>query len=113
MPTMSDLQARSRALFTYLLIDQFPSRAPTVQALSSRRTGTPRPFSWFDPDDARAATIFAAELAIHAGADDDPTDGLSAALDLADARRFDESPEFVRSGLSMFVTHHRAGAATG
>ena len=107
MPTLGELQDRSRTLFTSLLADQFPTTAPSRPALASWRTGAARPFSWFNPDDARAATIFAAELAVHAGAADDITDGLSAALDLADARRFDESPALVRSGLSMFVTHHR------
>jgi hypothetical protein len=114
MPTMAELQDRSRALFTELLIDHFPDAgatgaAPSRQALASTRTGGPRPFSWFNPDDARAATIFAAELAISAAAAEDVTDGLAAALDLADARRFEESPALVRSGLSMFVTHSRSG----
>lgn len=108
MPTIAELQDRSRALFSDLLADQFPTGAPTVQALANARTGGPRAFSWFNPDDARAATIFAAELAVQAAADD-VTQGLSAALDLADERRLEESPALVRSGLSMFVTHHRSG----
>jgi hypothetical protein len=109
MPTIRELRARSEALFTTLLELEHPTgrRAATGRATTSDRTGRMRSFSWFDPDDAAAATRLGAELALAAGGGRTSEDGLAAALDLAEARLADEPPALVRQALAMFVTHHR------
>ena len=118
VPTIGQLRARSDQLFTDLLTAEYPTgrRAAAGRATrssNSARTGRPRSFSWFDPDDAAAATALAAELAIVAATGASPEAGLSAALDLARARTGDDPPGLVRQAMAMFVTHHKPARRLG
>ncbi|MGI9063527.1 MAG: tyrosinase family protein [Pseudonocardiaceae bacterium] len=98
MPTMAELRGRSAELFTDLL----GPRAAAPRGVAPART-----FAWFDPDDAADAVALAAELAIVSGAAGNETDGLEAALDLAEARAADLPPALVAQALAIFVTHHK------
>jgi hypothetical protein len=104
MPTVQELQQRSRTIFESLLAYEFPTRRPSAAAAASTRTGRVQTFSFFDPDDARDSVFLATRFAVAAGAADTVEDGLAAALDLAESRRYEDSPALVRNALSIFVT---------
>ncbi|WP_123024282.1 tyrosinase family protein [Mycolicibacterium stellerae] len=107
MPKLFDLQARSRAIFESLLAEEYPTRRPTLIARTSSRTGTTGTFSWFNPEDARKATILAGELAAVAAMPDEVLDGLETALDRVESARAEEPTALVRTALSLFTTHYR------
>jgi Hemocyanin, ig-like domain/Hemocyanin, copper containing domain len=102
MPSMEELRARSAELFASLGRERAGAE-PTAAAAATARG---RPFSWFDPDDAAEAVGLAARMAIASGAAPTEDMGLQRALDLAEQRAREVSPELVAQALAIFVTHH-------
>jgi Hemocyanin, ig-like domain/Hemocyanin, copper containing domain len=109
MPTLAELRDRSDALFTELLQAQTrrsPRRGRRLSAVAGPAGGE---FSWFDPDDARAAAALAFALSAFAASGDGVEHGLSSALDHVDEQKGRAHPEQVRQGFALFVTHNRDG----
>jgi hypothetical protein len=109
MPTLAELRDRSDALFTELLQAQArrsPRRGGRLSAVAEPAVGA---FSWFDPDDARAAAALAFALSAFAASGDGVEDGLSSALDHVDEQKRQAHPEQVRQGFALFVTHNQDG----
>jgi hypothetical protein len=106
---LTDVQDRSRRVFTELLRDSGRGPAPAGPAASAELAPPRARFSVFDPAQAAAASQLALGLSVVAAASDDLVDGLDAALTEATRAAQTEDPELVHHALSLFVTHSREG----
>lgn len=102
MATLTEVRDRGRRLFTGLLVDQEPSRAPAARHDSSL-------FSWFDEQQALDASLLALRICAAAASREDEAAGLAAALDIVEEESAAAGPELVRQGFALFVTHNNRG----
>jgi hypothetical protein len=114
MPTIDELQVRGEELFTRLLRSHAerprPARSRHRRSLTAAERDAERAtFSWFDPEDAAAASALAFSLTALAGSNDDRDEGLRVALDYVEELIGQSDPEEIRQAFSLFITHNREG----
>lgn len=107
MATIDELRERSASLFTELLEVQ-TRREPRRRARGVTAVRAPS-FSWFEPDDAVAATTMSFRLTAVAATRKTVNRALELALDDVEDEMSRSHPELVRQGFAMFVTHNRDG----